>query len=61
MFVKYVISTLGSATYSRSWLTAASTQTSNLRVAHVGKRVFIIHENTVINAALMIIKNDQTV
>ncbi len=57
MFVKYVISTLGSATYSRSWLT----QTSNLRVAHVGKRVFIIHENTVINAALMIIKNDQTV
>ncbi len=37
----------------RSWFTAAScTQTSNLRVAHDGKRVFIIHENTVINAAL---------
>ncbi len=36
----------------RSWLTAASTQTSNLRVAHDGKSVFIIHENTVIIAAL---------
>jgi hypothetical protein len=48
----------------RSWLTAASTQTSNLRVAHDWERVFINHENTVINAALkalLIIKNDQKV